>query len=84
MEAKRPVQLYSVSESAHLLGVSPKTIWRLIYSGKLPIVRIRRRVLISEAALNEFAMNEQRINLSPHSTKLPCANKHRQYNGKHE
>lgn len=58
MERKHPVQLFSVSDCAQFLGVSTKTIWRLIHSGKLPMVRVRRRVLVSEEALLRFVAQQ--------------------------
>lgn len=45
---------YSVRETATRLGVSPGTVWNLVYEGRLPVVRARRRVLIPAAALGNF------------------------------
>ena len=54
MKEPKPVQLYCVRDSAKLLGISEKTMWKLINERKISIVRISRRVLISESALLEF------------------------------
>jgi excisionase family DNA binding protein len=47
--------LFSVQESAVVLGVSPRTIQNLISTGKLLAKRIGRRVVIHKSALEEFA-----------------------------
>jgi excisionase family DNA binding protein len=39
------------------LGVSARTVDRLVASGQLPSVRIRRRVLISVEELEAFALS---------------------------
>lgn len=49
-----PPRLYSVAETAAALSVSASTIWRLIRSGELPSQRLRRRVLVSQAALEQY------------------------------
>jgi hypothetical protein len=42
---QRPVKrLYTVDEAATYLGRTPKALWELIWSGKLPTVRCDRRV----------------------------------------
>jgi excisionase family DNA binding protein len=37
-----------------LLGVGPRTLYRLIAAGALPVVRIGRRVLIEQGELDRF------------------------------
>jgi excisionase family DNA binding protein len=49
-----PLPLRSVRDAASLLGVSPKTVRRLIARGDLEAVRIGSRVLIREADLKAF------------------------------
>jgi excisionase family DNA binding protein len=44
----------SVDQAAASLGVSPRTVRTLIVSRELPVVRIRRRVLISLETLAEW------------------------------
>jgi excisionase family DNA binding protein len=44
----------SISEAASYLGVSKRTIERLISSGKLKVVRLLRRVLIEKETLNNL------------------------------
>lgn len=47
-------KLYSVSAAAKHLGVSLKTMWRLINSRQISFIKINRRILISTDAMNEF------------------------------
>ena len=47
-------KLYSVAAAADHLGVSLKTMWRLINSRQITFIKINRRVLISTEAVNEF------------------------------
>lgn len=47
-------KLYSVAAVAELLGVSLKTMWRLVNSRQIAFIKINRRVLISADAMNEF------------------------------
>ena len=39
-------RLLSLEEAAHLLGLSPYAVRRLIWDGKLPVVRLTRRIQI--------------------------------------
>lgn len=55
------VRLRSVDDAAKMLGVSTKSVRRLIKSRKLTAVRIGRRVLIPFDALAEFVRNNTRI-----------------------
>ena len=41
----------TVEESAHLLGISRGLAYELARCGKLPVVRLGRRLLVSKAAL---------------------------------
>lgn len=50
----QPVAL-GVNDAAASLGVSARTIWKLVRSGTLPALRIGSRVLILYSALQEFA-----------------------------
>jgi excisionase family DNA binding protein len=43
-----------MSAVAEALGVSPKTVWRLLRDGKLPCVRIGGRTMISVADVDAF------------------------------
>lgn len=49
-----PRLAYSVSEAAEALGVSCRTAWALVASGRLGTVRVGRRVLVPVVALGEF------------------------------
>ena len=46
-----PGRMYSRKEAASLIGVSIQTLVKLIETGALQCVRVRRRVLIPEVAL---------------------------------
>ena len=47
-------RLLSVEETAQLLGVSRKTVRRLVDQRKITFVRIQRRVLISVDSVEEY------------------------------
>lgn len=47
--------LISVPKVAKRLGVSPRTVWKLIHDGLLPSKRIYRRTLVSVKALETWA-----------------------------
>jgi excisionase family DNA binding protein len=47
--------LFSKAASAQLLDISIRTLENLITAGKIPIMRIGRRVVISQHALDKFA-----------------------------
>lgn len=46
MSSESEVQLYTIAQVADLLGLSTRTIYRWIKAGRLPIVRLGRRVRI--------------------------------------
>lgn len=50
--------LISRLEASHLLSISLRHLTALIASGQLPIRRLGRRVLISQAALANFAKRD--------------------------
>lgn len=52
---EEPSLLLNVSAVARLLSISPRTVWGLIYSGRLEHCRINRRVLVPRAALERIA-----------------------------
>ena len=48
-------KLYTIPETAQLLSLSPKTIWKMIYSRELTCVRPRpRSVRIPASAIEEL------------------------------
>lgn len=49
----QPVSV-SVPRAAELLGISPRTLWELIRTGKIPAARLTRRVLVPYSALLDF------------------------------
>jgi excisionase family DNA binding protein len=52
--------LMDIPQAAEILGgISKETVRRLIASGELPIVRLRGRVLIEEAALVELVQRNK-------------------------
>jgi len=53
-ENQVPKIAFSVKEIAECVGVSERTIWKLIKSGELPSFRVGARVLISKVALDQF------------------------------
>jgi excisionase family DNA binding protein len=49
-----PSQLLDVKDVARLLGVSPKTVYELIWSGEIGHFRVRRRYRFSLAHVQAF------------------------------
>jgi excisionase family DNA binding protein len=58
-------KLHSVAATAVHLGVSLKTMWRLINSRQISFIKINRRVLISTDAMNEFIQANTITKLDP-------------------
>ena len=48
-------------EAGKLLSVSARTVWQLVADGKLPHLKIGRRVLIARSALIAFIERESQI-----------------------
>lgn len=46
--------LLSVPTAAHLLGIGPTYAWQLVRSGKLPHIRLARRVLVLRADVDRL------------------------------
>ncbi len=61
-----------VRESARLLNVSEKTIYRWIKQGKLPVCRINEQYRFNRAELLEWAAS-QRLNVSPEIFHEPAS-----------
>lgn len=47
-------RLYSVPRAAEALDLSPRKTWELVYDGSLPTVRVGRRRLVTDAALDAY------------------------------
>lgn len=45
---------YSIAEAAEALSLSRSAVKELIYTGKIKVIRVGRRVLIPKWALDEF------------------------------
>jgi excisionase family DNA binding protein len=58
-------KLYSVSETAEYLKISPRTVLRLVGTSKLPKVQAGRAVRITEDALREFISKESEPAVKP-------------------
>ncbi len=54
MGASGTFKLWTVVETAELLRVSKQTVYRLIYAGRLPAVRVGGSLRIDRAALERF------------------------------
>lgn len=48
------IKLYTVQETAQLLGTTPQTIRAYVKSGKLRGQRVGRPILITEGSIKEF------------------------------
>lgn len=53
----------TVDEAAHLLGISRGLAYELARSGKLPVIRFGRRILISKWALEKMLNQPNDANL---------------------
>lgn len=51
----------TVEEAAHLLGISRGLAYELARSGKLPVIRLGRRLLIPRVALERMLNHPQTI-----------------------
>lgn len=71
---------YTVHEAAQIMGLSPRTIYELCYSGQIAHTRVKARgkkgmgkIIISRKALEEYLERSQTYgswsNLDPNSTK---------------
>lgn len=56
---------YSAKQAATLLGLSEWTIYRYAHSGRLPSMRVGRRLLIPRAALEQYLAQEAAASLVP-------------------
>jgi len=45
---------YSVRETAEALGLHPNTVYELISEGKLPALRLGRKILVSRVELEKW------------------------------
>jgi excisionase family DNA binding protein len=52
--------LLSKRQAAQTLSISLRTLDKLILSGKLPVHRIGRRVLLSRSAIERFAIGGEK------------------------
>jgi len=51
MKLANSLQLYTVRDAANLLDMSEHTIRRLIKQRKLPVVRIERRIMLTQSGI---------------------------------
>jgi excisionase family DNA binding protein len=65
------VQLMTVEEAGHVLGVSRSTVWRLIQRGELPSVRRAGRRLVPASALRTRARRGRAPDIPPFSDDHP-------------
>jgi excisionase family DNA binding protein len=54
MSPQAGIQLLSVKKAASLLDLSVATVWKLIKTKKLPIVKVNNKTLLSEDHLRRF------------------------------
>lgn len=47
-------RVYKVGEVARILNCSPATVYRLIESGRLDVVRLGRSFRVTQAEINKF------------------------------
>jgi len=49
----------SIKETAEAIGLHPNTVYELVQSGRLPAVKLGRKILISKQELGIFLSNSQ-------------------------
>lgn len=52
--------LFSVKDVSTKCKIHPNTVWKLVWSGQLPSLRIGRRRLISRSSLERFIEEAER------------------------
>jgi len=55
-----PQLLIDARDAARLLSISPRTLWSLTKAGKIPVVRIGRRVLYATDTLRAWITERER------------------------
>ncbi|MEV4013780.1 helix-turn-helix domain-containing protein [Nonomuraea angiospora] len=55
--------LLTVSETAAVMRVSKVAVYRLVYSGQLPIIRVRRWFRIPGQAVNDYRASTEAGNV---------------------
>ena len=63
-----PKLLLSALEAARALSICPRTLHTLTASGRIPCLRLNRRVLYPLAALQKFIDAETQVALAPAGT----------------
>jgi excisionase family DNA binding protein len=53
-KANSPLHLITVPETAHVLRITRKAVYDLLRAGRLPYIRVGRRIRIDHAALMQF------------------------------
>ena len=53
-----PIEAYSVQQVAGMLGVSPKTVYRLVADNTMPHIRLGAAVRITRQQLEDFIGKE--------------------------
>lgn len=53
-DGQEPPRFYSVHRTAHILGVSPMTVYRAINEGTFPAIRVRNRFAVPAKAIDDM------------------------------
>ena len=56
---------YSIRETAEAIGLHPNTVYELVQEGKIPSIKLGRKILVSKIELAKF--------LAGHSNQPPAA-----------
>lgn len=51
--------LVSTQEAAHLLGIHPRTVYRMLADGELPYIKLGRRTLLSVVSLESWIVDHE-------------------------
>lgn len=62
-------QLLNVGDAARLLRLSPHTLYRWVIEGRVPTVRLGRRLLFDPVALRAWVLDRSRLGSSATGTQ---------------
>ena len=62
--------MHKVPEAAKRLGISKQSMWKLIYSGRIPFVRVMRSIRVRDEDITAF-INANRTSRDPEFPNQP-------------
>jgi len=65
---------YSIQETAEAIGLHPNTVYELVQQGKLPALKLGRKILISKLELAKWLAGQSNTNPPAGPTGTAAAN----------